>query len=404
MKNKLRVAAIIITPPSFKASGGVSAGLQLMKHVAKTCETHLLLMSDHTESAIEDSLNIDRIPAYNAAAAFAKFVPRQIITLLWRAKFADWLDKHKPDIVHFHNPNPPGALAQAANACWVRNIPYVISTHGFIEFNDYATAFGSPGWQRPILDVLVRRPLVRVARQAAKVLMLSPQEEPVVTSMGVPKIRQGVVPNGVDPYYLEVIPKQQKEALVQRFSLPNNKKRIFFVGNHTTNKGIDTLLKAVSIMQEPAVAIIAGGIRSQEEHHAMLQQSGYDPASNKAIFTDFTSLEELRALYQSADIFAFPSRADTLPLVILEAMVSRLPVVSTRIGGIPYEVTSDTGILIQPGDAQALADSLDVLCKDALLCKRMGDAGYARAMDLFDWSRSAELSLQTYEEITGLSR
>ncbi len=404
MKRQLRVAAIIITPPAFKASGGVSAGIQLMQNVARLADTRLLLMSDKEDSTIEDGLKIDRITAYNPATAFSKFVPRQIITLMWRAKFAAWLDGVKPDIVHFHNPNPPGALAQAARACRARSIPYVISTHGFIEFNDYATAFGAPKWQRPIIDMLVRRPLARVARQAAKVLMLSPQEEPVVSSMDVPVARQGVVPNGVDPYYLEVLPKQEKEALVRRFKLPDGKKRIFFVGNHTTNKGIDTLLKAVSMMKEPAVAIIAGGIRSQEEHQAMLRQAGFDASSGKAIFTDFTSLEELRALYQSADIFAFPSRADTLPLVILEAMVSRLPVVSTRIGGIPYEVSSDTGILIEPGDAPALASALDLLCKDTQLCKNMGDAGYARAMDVFNWPRSAELSVAAYEEITQISR
>jgi glycosyltransferase involved in cell wall biosynthesis len=122
-------------------------------------------------------------------------------------------------------------------------------------------------------------------------------------------------------------------------------------------------------------------------------------ASEKLLFTDFITREELRALYHSVDLFVFPSRADTLPLVILEAMASGLPVVSTLIGGIPFEVSADTGILMKPGDPAVLALALDRLCADEPLRKAMGDAGRARVTQLFNWEKSAEQAVAIYEDV-----
>lgn len=399
----IRVAGIAITPPGIKASGGVSAGIQLMKRVAERAETHMLVMADADGVEQDGALSIHRLKATNAVqrAGIGRVVPRGLVTLFWRVDFGAWLDKIKPDIVHIHNPHPPGALLAAARACDARGIPYVISTHGFVEFDDYATAFGAKPWQGPIIDRLIRAPLVRTTRGAARMLMLSPEETPIFDGMDIAPDRLGVVPNGVDPWFLDNLDESDRIAAVARFDLPADKPKILFVGNHTPNKGIDVLLKAMTRMREDAVAVIGGGIRSPEEHRAMLADAGFDMASGRAIFTDFLSRDELKGLYQSCDIFAFPSRADTLPLVILEAMVSRLPVVATRIGGIPFEVTEETGALIASGDADGLARELDRLAADPALRRRMGTAGRQRAIDIFNWDRSAEESIRIYSEILG---
>ena len=397
----IRVAGIAITPPGIKASGGVSAGIQLMKRVAERAETHMLVMADEDGVEHDGSLKIHRMKATNAIqrTAISRFVPRGLVTLFWRVDFGAWLDRVNPDIVHIHNPHPPGALLAAARACDARDIPYVISTHGFVEFDDYATAFGAKPWQRPIIDLLVRSPLVRTTRGAARVLMLSPEEKPIFGGMGIEPARLGVVPNGVDPWFLDSLDKADRLAAVARFALPADRPKILFVGNHTPNKGIDVLLKAMMRMRVPAVAVIGGGIRSPAEHKAMLADAGFDMGSGRVIFTDFLSRDELKALYQSCDIFAFPSRADTLPLVILEAMVSRLPVIATRIGGIPFEVTDATGALIDSGDTDGLARELDRIAADPALRRSMGAAGRQRAIDIFNWDRSADESVRLYSAI-----
>jgi glycosyltransferase involved in cell wall biosynthesis len=75
---------------------------------------------------------------------------------------------------------------------------------------------------------------------------------------------------------------------------------------------------------------------------------------------------------------------DNLPTVIMEAMATGLPVVSTRIGGIPEMVIeNETGFLVQPDDGVALAGAIEKVTNDRSLGQRLGQAGYERAQRLF---------------------
>jgi alpha-maltose-1-phosphate synthase len=391
----MKVGSFVITPPEYKASGGVSAGMLLMKHVAAHVETHALLMSDKDATVVEDGLIVHKVRAHNPLARL-RGLPRPLVNLFWTVDFGGWLDAVRPDIVHIHNPHPPLAFAAAARACRSRDIPYVITTHGFVEFNDYASASNAPSWQRPLFDRILRRPLADAARQAAKIFILSPEERPILKAMGVSSDRLAVVPNGVDLYFTEPVAEAERAERVRRFALPDDRPIILFVGNHTRNKGIDVLLQAISRMTEPAVAVIAGAIRSESEHRAMMANAGFEMASGRVLFTDYVARDELRALYLTADIFAFPSRADTLPLVILEAMACELPVIATRVGGIPFQVTAETGMLVEPGDPDQLAGALDALARNPELRRRFGRAGRERAINVFNWERSAAESRTIY--------
>ena len=99
---------------------------------------------------------------------------------------------------------------------------------------------------------------------------------------------------------------------------------------------------------------------------------------------------ELRARLTGASVFVLPSvpepegGMDNLPTVIMEAMATGLPVVSTRIGGIPEMVVdNETGFLVQPDDVPALAGAIDKVTNDRLSAQKLGHAGYQRAQKLF---------------------
>jgi glycosyltransferase involved in cell wall biosynthesis len=396
---RIRVAAVGVSPPNYKASGGISAGLQLMQRVASHCDAAMYVMADRDEDFEQGRLAVALRRPVNPLSALAFMLPRQVTTMAWRPRIEEWLQTRNPHIVHIHNPHPAGALVRVANACARMQIPYVISTHGFVEFNDFSKGFGSPAWQKPLLERFVRRPLVDVARNAARILMLSPFEEPMLRGMGVREDRLSVVPNGVDPYFLERPNDAERRRLVSRFNLPGDCPLLLFVGNHTVNKGLDVLLRSLRMMQQRAVAVIAGAIRSKAENERLILSSGLGLADKRFLFTDFITKEELRALYRSVDVFAFPSRADTLPLVILEAMASELPVVATHIGGIPYEVTPQEGILVPPGDPARLAQALDRACADAPMRASMGASGRRRVIGHFDWQVSARLAIESYRAV-----
>jgi glycosyltransferase involved in cell wall biosynthesis len=94
--------------------------------------------------------------------------------------------------------------------------------------------------------------------------------------------------------------------------------------------------------------------------------------------------------YQAADIYFHPSRADTAPFSVLEAMASGLPVVATGVGGIPEQVEDGrTGFLVRPGDTLAMAEQLGILLSSEENREEMGAAGRARVLERFDFERQA---------------
>lgn len=395
----MRVAAVGITPPGIKASGGISAGIQLMSRVAQLCDTAMYVMSDHDEDLMEGRLAVALRRATNALQPIGRLLPRALTSMAWRASLGPWLDELAPDVVHLHNPHPAGALLQVARDCEQRHIPYLISTHGFVEFSDFSRGYAAPAWQRPLLERYVRRPLIEASRGAARIAMLSPFDAPILADMGVAADRLAVVPNGVDPYFLQPLAAAERAQLVARFALPKGRRTLLFVGNHTANKGLDILLRAMTLMLHQGTAVIAGAIRSPADTQRLVEASGLSRGDPRYTFTDFLTKEELRALYQSVDAFVFPSKADTLPLVILEAMASSLPVVASNVGGIPFEVTEDTGVLVPPGDPARLAAALDRICESQALRAAMGRSGRQRVSEHFSWDTSAAAAVALYRQI-----
>ena len=75
---------------------------------------------------------------------------------------------------------------------------------------------------------------------------------------------------------------------------------------------------------------------------------------------------------------------DNLPTVIMEAMATGLPVISTNLGGIPEMVVEhETGFLVRPGDVESMADAIQEVISDHSLAATLGQAGYHRAQTLF---------------------
>jgi glycosyltransferase involved in cell wall biosynthesis len=93
----------------------------------------------------------------------------------------------------------------------------------------------------------------------------------------------------------------------------------------------------------------------------------------------------LRSLYATSDVFVLPTRGDCFSLVYLEALASGLPIVATRVGGIPDLVReAETGLMVDVDDGKQLGDALESLVSDPAARRVMGDAGRADAERRFD--------------------
>ena len=111
--------------------------------------------------------------------------------------------------------------------------------------------------------------------------------------------------------------------------------------------------------------------------------------------------QQLVNFYREADVFVFPSMwNEPFGMPIIEAMATGVPVVATRGGGIPeLIIDGETGLLVERGDAKALADAIIRLLSDEELRKSMGKAARKRAIELFSWERIVENLLNQYKKI-----
>jgi glycosyltransferase involved in cell wall biosynthesis len=102
-------------------------------------------------------------------------------------------------------------------------------------------------------------------------------------------------------------------------------------------------------------------------------------------------------VYAAADLALMTSDWESFPLVVLEAMAARLPVVSYSVGGISEQVRAGrTGYLVRPGDIETMSECVLTLAENAVLRERMGDAGHLRAASLFDSASMLERTMQAY--------
>jgi glycosyltransferase involved in cell wall biosynthesis len=147
-------------------------------------------------------------------------------------------------------------------------------------------------------------------------------------------------------------------------------------------KGAVFLLDAARILKDrriPVKVLIGGDGASRFTLERECQALGIDDI---VTFLGHVRLED--GFLESLDIFVLPSLSEATPLVLIEAMSASLPIVASRVGGIP-EVLEDekNGYLVPPGDAIELATKLECLCKDVKQRKSMGESSFRRYLDLF---------------------
>jgi glycosyltransferase involved in cell wall biosynthesis len=165
---------------------------------------------------------------------------------------------------------------------------------------------------------------------------------------------------------------------------------IIAVGRLIAKKGFANLIRACGLLAEGGKSFqceIVGEGPLENELRAQIEQLDLQ---DRVALSGAKPQREVRQRLAAASVFVLPSVVDAqggmdnLPTVIMEAMATGLPVISTDIGGIPEMVVqNETGFLVRPGDAVALAGAIERVIDDRSFAQRLGDAGYRRAQELF---------------------
>ena len=172
--------------------------------------------------------------------------------------------------------------------------------------------------------------------------------------------------------------------------------RLLYHGRVDRRKGILDLLEALDRMREPARLTVSG---IGPDLDAARERAAGD---GRVRFTGYAGYDEAPEVYRHGEVFVSPTYAEGFSNTILEAMASGLPVVSTRsVGVVDCLRDGDNGLLVEPGDVDALARALDRMAADAGLRERLR----ARALDevraTYAWPTVAGQIVAAYEQVAG---
>jgi len=205
--------------------------------------------------------------------------------------------------------------------------------------------------------------------------------------------------NNIEPREPKIIYNGMEDFSTNDDSVSKRDNVVLFIGRLGERKGTYDLIKAfhnVSALDETAKLILAGD--GEIEECKILAKELH--ISDKIDFVGWINYQEKKQLLNSAKIFVLPSYNEGFPLSILEAMSTRLPIISTNIGGIPEEIEDKvSGFLITPGDIDALSSYINQLFTDATLCDRIGIVGREKYLHNFTINKIINETLEVYTSI-----
>jgi alpha-1,3-rhamnosyl/mannosyltransferase len=172
---------------------------------------------------------------------------------------------------------------------------------------------------------------------------------------------------------------------------------LFSMGNTKPHKDLETLLRAFARLAPdwPELHLLLAGAQTPQYVAAVLE-SAPPEVRERVSFTGVVTDAELRALYEGAAAFVFPSRHEGFGLPVLEAMALGAPVVCAKAASLP-EVAGEAAVFFAPGNAVALAEVLSSVLGDPSLREKLILAGRARAAQ-FTWEGTAAMTVAVYRQ------
>lgn len=277
----------------------------------------------------------------------------------------------KPDVALAFIGIPSGPVAWALRR--LTGVPYLVCLRGG-DVPGFRCE-GVDGFHR-LLAPVTRRVWSRAAAVTANSRGLADLARAFIPDLAVP-----VIPNGVDTTLFH--PGPHRTA-----AMAGGAVRLLAVGRLVGQKGIDVLLNALA---RPGLERVELDLVGDGEWRSDLEaQAVRLGLAARVRFRGWLDRSDLATVYREADLFVLASRDEGMPNVVLEAMASGLPVVSTTVPGArDLVVEGETGLLVPPEDPTALADALRRLVADADTRVWFGARGRVRVEDSFSWRAAA---------------
>ncbi len=182
----------------------------------------------------------------------------------------------------------------------------------------------------------------------------------------------------------------------KKYDLPEE--FVLYVGLVEPRKNIPFLIRAYKSLADEGIKhnlVIVGRIGwMYQEVFKQIEELGLE---GRVQFTGYLPQDDLPMVYNLASLFVYPTKYEGFGLPALEAMACGTPVVTTAISSLP-EIVGDAGMLIPPGDEQALASAMAEVLHDSTLFNQLRTRGLQRS-EHFTWERTAQQTLKVYQQV-----
>tara|TARA_A100001388_G_scaffold193695_1_gene146004 strand:- start:93 stop:1292 length:1200 start_codon:yes stop_codon:yes gene_type:complete len=358
-------------------------------------EIELWRMWSENTIEIEKGLKIRNFKSICRLKKFRRFLPRRLLKLFLTSNIINELKKNKPKIVHLHNILPPFEFFRIINFCKKSGIYTVVSTHGFYETFSPNHKFNF--LEELLWKLFVTYPIKKSLYLVDKFISSYPEEEEFLKTLNIKSSAISLIPNGADPIYEKKAPKEDKIKIIEKFKINTNKPILFFTGRHAPNKGIDTVIEIAKKLEIECTIIIGGKLLSQDEPEFYLKN--FSSKFVKLIFTDYLSNSEQRAFYDISSLLLFPSKSDTAPLTIIEAMSRGLPVIAFNVGGIKYLLDKGAGYVVDNFSFEKFFNLVEKNLNNPSNLILKSKNSKKRQKNIFNWEKSGYKTAKIYESI-----
>lgn len=281
---------------------------------------------------------------------------------------------HQPDLVHLHGAHADVIGTRAA----IRTSAAMVSTvHGQVG-GDLRNRLYEWMQRRAFMH---RDAVVAVSRPLAETLIQA----------GTPPERIHVVRNACRVHTAS----QPKRAARLALGLPVEGFILVWIGRISHEKGLDLLLDALA--QSPIPDLHLAVMGDGREREALTLQCARTAFGRMQRVHWLGIVPDAAQTVHAFDALVISSRTEGTPLVLLEAMSAGVPVITTRVGGIPDVISADEGFLVPPGDASAMREAIDLVQRDPTEARRRTIAASQRCALESDVARWAERYTLVYD-------
>jgi teichuronic acid biosynthesis glycosyltransferase TuaC len=297
------------------------------------------------------------------------------------------ITEFRPHAIHAHMATPVGYVGLILKKKY--HLPLICSLRG----SDVHTY---PNFGRLSMHLTAK-----VLSETDQLVSVSSALKTEVETIAKPKEEIKVVYNGCDINAFK-FNGRDRNAIRNKMQLSAQDKVIIFVGGIVRSKGIYELVNAfinlVNKYKHLHLIILGNG----PEYTTIKNIAFFKGLTNKIHLAGNIPHDEISQWLSASDIFVLPSYNEGLPNAVLEAMACSLPVVATKVGGIPEAIEDgQSGMLILKEDTDSLRKAICHLLNNEELAKQMGRNGRRIVEQQFSWPKNAEKMLQIYGEVIG---